>query len=176
MIRPATPEDVPAIIDMIRGLAEYERALEKVETSAEQLHDALFGTGPAVFCHIAATGEDGKEVAGFALWFVSYSTWLGRHGIHLEDLFVHPDHRGRGYGVRLLAALARVCVERGYGRFEWSVLDWNTPAVEFYRSLGAVSLDEWVPYRLTGPALERLAARDSPPTRLSGRSRQEPTR
>lgn len=176
MIRPATPEDVPAIIDMIRGLAEYERALERVETSAEQLHDALFGAAPAVFCHIAAAGEGGEEVAGFALWFVSYSTWLGRHGIHLEDLFVHPDHRGRGYGVHLLAALAQVCVERGYGRFEWSVLDWNTPAVEFYRSLGAVSLDEWIPYRLTGPALERLAARDSPPPRLSGRSRPEPTR
>ncbi|WP_433242856.1 N-acetyltransferase family protein [Streptosporangium sp. CA-135522] len=155
MIRPATPDDVPAIIDMIRGLAEYEKALDKVETTAEQLHDALFGAEPAVFCHIAT---DGETVTGFALWFVSYSTWLGKHGIHLEDLFVHPDHRGSGYGKQLLVELARICVERGYGRFEWSVLDWNTPSIEFYRSLGAESLDEWVMYRLTGSALEKLAA------------------
>ncbi len=155
MIRPATPEDVPAIIDMIRALAKYEKALDKVETTAEQLRDALFGPAPSVFCHIAA---DGERVAGFALWFVSYSTWLGRHGIHLEDLFVHPDHRGRGHGRRLLAELARVCVERGYGRFEWSVLDWNTPAADFYRSLGAAPMDEWIMYRITGEALEKLAA------------------
>ncbi|MFF5209026.1 GNAT family N-acetyltransferase [Streptosporangium sp. NPDC000396] len=157
MIRPATPDDVPAIIDMIRGLAEYEKALDKVETTAEQLHDALFGATPAVFCHVAT---DGERVAGYAIWFVSYSTWLGRHGIYLEDLFVHPGNRGHGYGKELLAELARICVERGYGRFEWSVLDWNTPAIEFYRSLDAAPLDEWVMYRLTGPALEKLAAAD----------------
>ncbi|MER5418457.1 GNAT family N-acetyltransferase [Streptosporangium roseum] len=159
MIRPATPDDVPAIIDMIRGLAEYEKALHEVETTTEQLHDALFGPSPAVFCHIAT---DGETVAGFALWFVSYSTWLGRHGIHLEDLYVHPGHRGAGHGKQLLVELARICVERGYGRFEWAVLDWNTPSIEFYRSLGAEQLDEWDTYRLTGPALEKLAATEHP--------------
>ncbi|GAA3093839.1 putative acetyltransferase [Streptosporangium carneum] len=140
---------------MIRGLAEYEKALDKVETTAEQLSEALFGPAPSVFCHIAA---DGEQVAGFALWFVSYSTWLGKHGIYLEDLFVHPAHRKQGYGRQLLAELARICVERGYGRFEWSVLDWNTPAVEFYTSLGAAPQDEWVIHRVTGEALARLAA------------------
>jgi GNAT superfamily N-acetyltransferase len=158
MIRPATPDDVPAIIDMIRGLAEYEKALEKVETTADQLHDALFGASPAVFCHVAT---DGEEIAGYAIWFVSYSTWLGKHGIHLEDLFVHPGHRGSGYGKELLIELARICVERGYGRFEWAVLDWNTPAIEFYRSLGATPLEEWITYRITGSALAVLAEAES---------------
>jgi GNAT superfamily N-acetyltransferase len=158
MIRPATPDDVPAIIDMIRGLAEYEKALDKVETTAEQLHDALFGASPAVFCHIAT---DGDRVAGYALWFVSYSTWRGRHGIYLEDLFVHPDHRGRGHGKELLIELAGICVERDYGRFEWAVLNWNTPAIEFYRSLGAAPLAKWITYRITGSALDKLAAAES---------------
>ncbi|MFJ2031696.1 GNAT family N-acetyltransferase [Streptosporangium sp. NPDC087985] len=158
MIRLATPDDVPAIIHMIRELADYEKALDKVETTAEQLHETLFGPSPSVFCHIAT---DGDEVAGFALWFVSYSTWRGRHGIYLEDLFVHPGHRGRGHGKQLLVELARICVERGYGRFEWSVLDWNTPSIEFYQSLGAEPLDEWIMYRLTGPALEKLAATET---------------
>ncbi|MBB4936600.1 GNAT superfamily N-acetyltransferase [Streptosporangium album] len=160
MIRPATPDDIPAIIHMIRELATYEKALDKVETTEEQLHEALFGPSPAVFCHIATDDDNG--VAGFALWFVTYSTWLGRHGIHLEDLFVHPGHRGAGHGKQLLIELARICVERGYGRFEWSVLDWNTPSIEFYRSLGAEPLDEWDMYRLTGSALEKLAATESP--------------
>ncbi|WP_440065826.1 N-acetyltransferase family protein [Streptosporangium sp. OZ121] len=155
MIRPATPDDVPAIIDMIRGLAEYERALDKVETTPGMLHEALFGPSPSVFCHIAV---DGERIAGFAIWFVSYSTWLGTHGIYLEDLFVHPEHRGGGYGKKLLATLAGICVERGYGRFEWSVLDWNTPAIDFYRAIGAEHIDEWDRYRLSGPALEKVAA------------------
>ncbi|MFF3440164.1 GNAT family N-acetyltransferase [Streptosporangium sp. NPDC002721] len=155
MIRPATPDDVPAIIDMIRGLAEYERALDEVVNTPDMLHETLFGPSPSVFCHIAA---DGEEVAGFAIWFVSYSTWLGTHGIYLEDLFVHPDHRGGGYGKKLLATLAGICVERGYGRFEWSVLDWNTPAIDFYRAIGAEPLGEWDRYRLSGPALEKAAA------------------
>jgi GNAT superfamily N-acetyltransferase len=158
MIRPATPDDVPAIIDMIRGLAEYEKALDKVETTADQLHEALFGASPAVFCHIAT---DGEKIAGYAIWFVSYSTWLGKHGIYLEDLFVHPGHRGHGYGKELLIELARISVERHYGRFEWAVLDWNTPAIEFYRSLGATSLEEWITYRITGPALDKLAEAES---------------
>lgn len=155
MIRPATPEDVPAIIDMIRGLAEYEKAPEQVENTPELLHETLFGPSPSVFCHIAT---DGEKTTGFAIWFVSYSTWTGTHGLYLEDLFVHPEHRRGGYGRELLAELAGVCVERGYSRFEWSVLDWNAPAIDFYRSLDAEPLDEWVRYRLAGPALEKLAA------------------
>ncbi|MER5644559.1 GNAT family N-acetyltransferase [Streptosporangium sp. NPDC002524] len=155
MIRPATPDDVPAIIDMIRGLAEYEKALDEVRNTPGMLHETLFGPSPSVFCHIAV---DGDRIAGFAIWFVSYSTWLGTHGIYLEDLFVHPDHRGGGYGKKLLATLAGICVERGYGRFEWSVLDWNTPAIDFYRAIGAEPLGEWDRYRLSGPALEKVAA------------------
>lgn len=155
MIRPATPDDVPAIIDMIRGLAEYERALDEVENTPDMLHETLFGPSPSVFCHIAV---DGEKIAGFAIWFVSYSTWLGTHGIYLEDLFVHPEHRGGGYGKKLLATLAGICVERGYGRFEWSVLDWNTPTIDFYRAIGAEQLGEWDRYRLSGPALEKVAA------------------
>ncbi|GAA3157078.1 GNAT family N-acetyltransferase [Planomonospora alba] len=154
MIRPATPEDVPAVIDMIRGLAEYEKALDQVEATPERLHEHLFGPAPALFCHIAAEGE---RIAGFALWFLSYSTWQGRHGIYLEDLFVRPEHRGAGHGKALLAELARICVARGYGRFEWSVLDWNSPTIEFYRSIGAREVEGWDRYRLTGPALEALA-------------------
>ncbi|MFD0887147.1 GNAT family N-acetyltransferase [Streptosporangium algeriense] len=158
MIRPATPEDVPAIVDLIRGLAEYEKALREVETTPEQLHESLFGPEPAVFCHVAQ--DPGEErVVGFAIWYVTYSTWLGRHGIHLEDLFVLPSARGRGHGRRLLAELARLCVARGYGRLEWQVLDWNTPAAEFYTSLGARPQQEWIPYRITGQELEALAAR-----------------
>ncbi|MBG0832580.1 GNAT family N-acetyltransferase [Planomonospora sp. ID67723] len=155
MIRPATPADVPAIVDMIHALAEYEKAPDQVEATPEQMRDALFGPDPKLFCHLAV---DGDEVAGFAVWFLSFSTWQGRHGIYLEDLFVHPRHRGGGHGKALLTELARICVERGYGRFEWSVLDWNTPAIEFYRSIGAVDVEEWDRYRLTGPALEKLAA------------------
>ncbi|MFF4992380.1 GNAT family N-acetyltransferase [Streptosporangium saharense] len=157
MIRPATPEDVPAIVDLIRSLAEYEKALQEVRTTPEQLRESLFGPEPAVFCHVAQD-PDG-EVAGFAIWYVTYSTWLGRHGIHLEDLFVRPAARGKGYGRLLLTELARLCVERGYGRLEWQVLDWNTPAAEFYVSLGALPQQEWIPYRITGEALEALAAR-----------------
>lgn len=158
MIRPATPEDVPAIVDLIRGLAEYEKALQEVRTTPEQLRESLFGPEPAVFCHVAQ-GPGEEEISGFAIWYVTYSTWLGRHGIHLEDLFVRPDARGKGYGRLLLTELARLCVERGYGRLEWQVLDWNTPAAEFYVSLGALPQQEWIPYRITGEALEALAAR-----------------
>jgi GNAT superfamily N-acetyltransferase len=113
----------------------------------------LFGDHPAVFAHVA---EHEGAVAGFALWFVNYSTWTGRHGIYLEDLYVSPELRGHGYGRALLAELARICVERGYGRLDWSVLDWNEPAIGFYESLGAVAMDEWTVHRMTGPALHAL--------------------
>jgi len=154
-IRPAQPYDVPEILAMIRELAEYEREPNAVVATEAMLHEALFGDSPAVFGLIAE--EDGVTV-GFALWFRNFSTWLGRHGIYLEDLYVRPEYRGRGHGKELLAELARICVERGYGRFEWWVLDWNTPAIDFYRSIGAEPMDEWTVQRVTGDALKALAS------------------
>jgi GNAT superfamily N-acetyltransferase len=156
VIRPAVPGDVPAIYRLIRELAEYEQAPEQVSATLQQLADSLFGPEPAVFAHVA---EHEGEVVGFALWFLNYSTWLGRHGIYLEDLYVTPAMRGSGLGRALLAELARICVERGYGRLDWSVLDWNTPARGFYAALGAVPVDDWTVYRLSGAALADLAAR-----------------
>ena len=154
MIRPAEAADIPAIHRLIRDLAEYEKALAEVSTTEEDLRRALLGDRPAVFAHVA---EAGGEVAGFALWFLSFSTWTGQHGIYLEDLYVRPDQRRSGLGRALLAELARICVTRGYARLEWSVLDWNTPARDFYASLGAAEMDEWTVNRLTGPALRALA-------------------
>jgi GNAT superfamily N-acetyltransferase len=155
MIRPARAADIPAIHQMIRDLAAYERSLPEVSATEDDLRAALLASQPSLFAHVA--DEDG-QVVGFALWFLSYSTWLGRHGIHLEDLYVRPERRGQRHGRALLAELARICVERGYGRLEWSVLDWNSPARRFYESLGAAIVDEWAVYRLTGPALHTLAA------------------
>lgn len=157
MIRSARAGDVPEIHRLVRELAEYEKALPEVEASEEQLREALFGARPAVFAHIAEHATaDGVETAGFALWFLNFSTWRGRHGIYLEDLYVRPQLRGGGHGRALLTELARICVERGYARLEWSVLDWNTPSIGFYQSLGAVPLDEWTGFRLTGDALAAL--------------------
>ena len=155
MIRPARAADIPAIHQMIRDLAEYERSLPEVSATEDDLRAALLGGHPSLFAHVAE--EDG-ELAGFALWFLNYSTWLGRHGIYLEDLYVRPERRGQGHGRALLAELAGICVDRGYGRLDWSVLDWNSPTRRFYESLGAVTVDEWVIYRLTGPALHAVAA------------------
>jgi GNAT superfamily N-acetyltransferase len=155
MIRAAQLDDVPDIHRLIRALAEYERALDSVAATEDDLRRALFGDRPAVFAHVA--DHDGT-VVGFALWFLNYSTWTGQHGIYLEDLFVDKELRGSGYGKALLTELARVCVQRGYQRLEWSVLKWNTPSIEFYKSLGAQPMDEWDTYRLTGPALEALGA------------------
>jgi GNAT superfamily N-acetyltransferase len=155
MIRPARPDDVPAIYQLIRDLAEYEQALPEVTGTQQDLHVSLFGSDPAVFAHVA---EHQGEVAGFALWFLNYSTWTGRHGIYLEDLYVRPELRGAGYGRQLLAELAALCIERGYARLEWWVLDWNEPARGFYGKLGATRMDEWTVNRLTGPALAALAA------------------
>jgi GNAT superfamily N-acetyltransferase len=154
MIRPARADDIPAIHQMIGELAAYERSLPQVSATESDLRTALLGAQPALFAHVAE--EDGQAV-GFALWFLSYSTWGGRHGIYLEDLFVKPERRGQGHGRALLAELARICVERGYGRLEWAVLDWNSPAIRFYESLGAVPMGEWTVHRLTGPALHALA-------------------
>jgi GNAT superfamily N-acetyltransferase len=155
MIRPARPSDAADIHRLVGELADYERSAGQVVASEDDLRRALFGEQPAVFALIA---EHESSVAGFALWFLNYSTWTGRHGIYLEDLYVTPGLRRHGYGRALLAELARICVERGYGRLEWSVLDWNAPAIGFYTSLGAVPMDEWTVNRLTGPALLALAA------------------
>jgi len=161
VIRPARPGDVAAIHRLVRELAEYERSLDQVQATPDDLRRSLFGERPAVFAHVA---EHAGEVAGFALWFLNYSTWTGRPGIYLEDLYVTPAVRGHGYGRELLAGLARICVERGYGRLEWAVLDWNEPAIGFYRALGAAAMDEWTVHRVTGPALRALAGR-APPQR-----------
>jgi GNAT superfamily N-acetyltransferase len=156
MIRPAKPEDVAEIHAMVRDLADYEKALDEAKATPQQLNAALFGENPAAFAHIAE--DDEGNVLGFALWFLNYSTWTGVHGIYLEDLYVRPAARGAGYGKALLARLARICVERGYARLEWSVLDWNEPAIAVYRSQGAVPMDEWTVNRLTGEALTAMAA------------------
>lgn len=141
---------------MVRELAEYERALHEVEATEEQLTSALFGPSRHVFSHVVEADDDG--LAAFSIWFLNFSTWRGVHGIYLEDLFVRPAYRGRGYGKALMRSIARECVAKGYGRFEWAVLDWNTPALEFYRALGARSLDEWTVHRLTSDALSALGA------------------
>jgi len=153
-IIPATEQDVPLVFSFIRKLAEYERLLDQVVATEELLREGLFGAHPAAEVVLAYL-ED--EPVGFALYFHTFSTFVGRSGIYLEDLFVEPTHRGLGVGKALLAYVARLAVERGGGRFEWSVLDWNTPSIDFYRGLGAVPLDDWTSYRLTGDALHRVA-------------------
>ena len=157
-IRPACPEDVATILALIVDLAVYERAPDAVQTTESDLHAALFAEQPQAFAHVAVWDD---EVIGFALWYVTFSTWTGTHGIWLEDVFVRPEHRGAGAGKALLVALARICAERGYRRLEWWVLDWNAPAIGFYDSLGAHSMDEWTVRRLDGAALERLAGNSS---------------
>ena len=147
-IRPAAAGDVPRILQLIRELAEYERSLDQVTATEDGLRAALFAAQPAVFAHVAVAAG---TVVGFALWFLNFSTWLGRPGIYLEDLYVTPAMRGRGLGKALLAELAAICVRRGYGRLEWWVLDWNAPAIGFYRSIGAEPMSEWTVQRLTGP-------------------------
>ncbi len=156
-LRPANRADCPLILEFIRGLAEYEKLAHEVEATVEALEDSLFGAQPAAEVLIAE--YDGAPAA-FALFFMNYSTFLAKPGIYLEDLFVKPDFRRKGIGEALLARLAAIAVERGCGRFEWWVLDWNEPAIGFYRELGAVPMDEWTVFRVTGPALGALAARD----------------
>ncbi|MEQ8514420.1 MAG: GNAT family N-acetyltransferase [Chromatocurvus sp.] len=153
-IRPATPEDIDIIMHFIRELAEYERALDAVEATPDRLRATLFCNRPRVHCSIA---ELAGEPAGFAVWFFNYSTWLGRHGLFLEDLYVSDARRGRGLGKALLQHLARLAVASGCGRFEWNVLDWNRPAIDFYESVGASPQSEWVGYRLSGEALRAFA-------------------
>ncbi len=159
-VRPAGPGDEAHVLGMIRALAAYERAPDQVETTLDDLAAALFGPSPAVHAHLAELDD---EVVGLAVWYVTFSTWTGRHGIWLEDLFVVPEARGRGAGRALLAELAGECRRRGYRRLEWSVLDWNTPSLEFYRSLGATPMDEWTVHRIDGAALHRLAEHGGAP-------------
>ncbi len=159
-VRPVRPDDVPAVVALVRELADYERALHEVRLTEDQLAACLFGAAPALFGHVAvARGEHGREdVVGAALWFLTFSTWRGTHGIHLEDLYVQPEHRGAGLGRELLRTLAAICLARGYSRLEWSVLDWNTPSIDFYRAAGAVPMDGWSVFRLTDEALAGFAA------------------
>ena len=158
-VRPATAADVPVVLELVRALADYEREPDAVETTEAMLTEALFGEHPAASCHVAVDAEvDGGAVVGFALWFPTFSTWTGRPGLWLEDLFVRPDARGTGLGKALLVELAGICVARGWTRFEWWVLDWNEPARGFYRSLGAVPQEDWTTWRVDGDALGRLAA------------------
>ncbi|WKU08211.1 GNAT family N-acetyltransferase [Micromonospora sp. HUAS LYJ1] len=173
-IRPARPGDVPAIVAMVHELADYEKAADRCGLTPAQLDTALFGPAPALFGHVAV-GDDDQPV-GFALWFLNFSTWAGVHGIYLEDLYVRPAHRGTGAGRALLATLAAICVERGYRRLEWWMLDWN-PAARFYASIGAEPMTEWVPYRLDGAALHDLAAEGvTSATRVSARPGRVPDR
>src|SRR5437764_8553308 len=153
-IRPARVEDVPVILELIRDLATYELAPDEVTATEEQLVDVLFGERPAAEVLLAF---EGKSPVGFAIFFHNFSTWLRRPGLYLEDLFVKPEKRGRGYGRALLVELAKIARDRGCGRMEWAVLDWNEPAMKFYRALGAKPMDEWTVFRLTRDGIERLA-------------------
>ena len=176
-VRPAGPGDVAEILELIRQLADYERGLDEVFTTEDQLLSMLFGGTdaapgvlattpngqPAAYAHVVehpGTGPDGSQhhLGGFALWFLNASTWTGTHGIYLEDLYVRPELRGSGYGKALLRTLAQVCLDNGYRRFDWSVLDWNESAIGFYRSIGAIGMAEWTVQRVSGDAIAALAA------------------
>ncbi len=154
-IRPVTVGDIPTVLSLIRELAEYERLLHEVVATEEMLRQALFGPKPVVECLIAHVGG---RPAGFALFFHNFSTFLSRPGLYLEDLYVRPDHRGQGIGEELLRHLARLAVQRGCGRMEWAVLNWNKRAIEFYERMGAVGIEEWTVYRVAGEALTRLGS------------------
>jgi GNAT superfamily N-acetyltransferase len=155
-IRPARRDDVPAVVAMVHELADFEHAADRCRLSVEQLSEALFGERPALYGHVAVDADD--VPLGVALWFLNFSTWEGTHGVYLEDLYVRPAARGTGAGGALLATLAALCVERGYQRMEWVMLDWN-PAAAFYDAIGATVTRDWLPYRLSGSALRRLAER-----------------
>ena len=153
-IRLAIPTDVEDIHRLIYELAVYEKAPDEMVATVAQIEQSLFNDSPVAFCHVAEV--DGK-IVGIALWFLNYSTWLGKPGIYLEDLFVQPEYRGLGIGKGFMKTLAQLCIERGYERFQWWVLDWNEPSIEFYKSLGAVAMAEWTVFRLSGGALKKFA-------------------
>ncbi len=152
-IRSARRDETSIILELIKDLAEYEKAPHEVKAGEREILETIFAENPKVFCDFVEVDGD---IAGMAIWFLNYSTWQGKHGIYLEDLYVKPEFRGRGYGKALLQHLANICNERGYGRFQWWVLDWNSPAIEFYRSLGAEAMSEWTVYRVSGDPLRRL--------------------
>jgi len=159
LVRPIEAADIPAVVAMVHELASYERAPEQCQLNSEQLSAALFAPAPALFGHVAELGTalPGSRLGGFALWFLNFSTWRGVHGIYLEDLYVSPRARGVGVGRALMATLAGICIDRGYQRLEWWVLNWNEPALAFYGTVGAEPMNEWTVWRLTGDALSRLA-------------------
>ena len=152
-IRPAKSEEVGEVLQLIQDLATYEKAPEQVEASKEDLLNTIFAKEPRVFCDLV---EVDGQIAGIAIWFLNYSTWQAKHGIYLEDLYIKPEFRARGYGKALLKHLAQICDREGYGRLQWWVLDWNSPAIEFYKSFGAEAMDEWTVYRTSGQALKNL--------------------
>ena len=155
MIRVAVKADAPKILQLIRDLALYEKAPLEAVATLEQIEQTIFSNQPSAFAHVA---EVDGEVVGVSIWFLNYSTWLGKPGIYLEDLYVDPLHRGKGLGLALLKELASICSERGYERLQWWVLDWNEASIEFYKSLGAVAMDEWTVCRVTGEALRKLGS------------------
>lgn len=155
MIRLARKEDSPRILALIQDLALYEKAPLEAKATLEQIEESLFSGDPHAFCHVV---EVDGTVVGISIWFLNYSTWLGKPGIYLEDLYIDPAYRGKGFGLALLKELARICIERDYERLQWWVLDWNEPSIEFYKSLGAEAMDEWTVYRVSGDALRKLAA------------------
>lgn len=157
-IRRARPGEAGLVLDFVRELAVYEKLSHEVEATEAMIAVALFGNGPRLFCAIA---EWNGEPVGFAVWFLNFSTFSGRHGIYLEDLYVRPSHRGKGIGKALLVYLAKECVDNDWSRLQWAVLDWNAPSIAFYKSLGAVMLDDWTLCRVSGPALTRLAGSGS---------------
>ena len=152
-IRPAKREEVGDVLQLIQDLATYEKAPDQVEASRDDLLNTIFAKEPRVFCDLV---EVDGQIAGMAIWFLNYSTWQAKHGIYLEDLYIKPEFRARGYGKALLKHLAQICDREGYGRLQWWVLDWNSPAIEFYRSFGAEAMDEWTVYRTSGQALKDL--------------------
>jgi len=152
-IRPAKREEVGEVLQLIQDLATYEKAPDQVEASEDDLLNTIFAKEPRVFCDLV---EVDGQIAGLAIWFLNYSTWQAKHGIYLEDLYIKPEFRARGYGKALLKHLAQICDKEGYGRLQWWVLDWNSPAIEFYRSFGAEAMDEWTVYRTSGQALKDL--------------------
>ena len=152
-IRPAKREEVGEVLQLIQDLATYEKAPDQVEASRDDLLNTIFAKEPRVFCDLV---EVDGQIAGMAIWFLNYSTWQAKHGIYLEDLYIKPEFRARGYGKALLKHLAQICDKEGYGRLQWWVLDWNSPAIEFYKSFGAEAMDEWTVYRTSGQALKDL--------------------
>ena len=154
MIRAARIEDSRSIHELIKELAIYEKAPNEVVATVEDIERTLFGERPTAFCHVA---EQSGEVVGIAIWFLNYSTWLGKPGLYLEDLYVKPEYRGHGIGLGLMKTLARLCAENGYQRFQWWVLDWNEPSIAFYKAIGAEAMSEWTVYRLSGAALQDFA-------------------